>query len=117
MMQVLPTLLSVEKSSRLPVYLQVANQLMTLIRNGTLQPGYRLLSTRQLALMLKVHRRTVVQAYDELLAQGWLESHTGNGTFVAKNLPEIEPVGTSMNGQKPTANLKRQVFSSMNRNI
>jgi GntR family transcriptional regulator/MocR family aminotransferase len=110
MMQVLPTLLSVEKSSRLPVYLQVANQLMTLIRNGTLQPGYRLLSTRQLALMLKVHRRTVVQAYDELLAQGWLESHTGNGTFVAKNLPEIEPVGTNMNGQKPTANLKKAGF-------
>ncbi|MCF2506229.1 PLP-dependent aminotransferase family protein [Dyadobacter sp. CY107] len=90
MVQVLSTLLLVEKKSKQPVYLQIANQLMALIRNGTLQTGYRLLSTRQLATLLQVHRRTVVQAYDELLAQGWLESHTGNGTFVAKHLPEIE---------------------------
>lgn len=89
MMQVLSTLLHVEKRSKHPVYLQIANQLTLLIRNGTLQTGYRLLSTRQLAVLLGVHRRTVVQAYDELLAQGWLESHTGNGTFVAKHLPEI----------------------------
>jgi GntR family transcriptional regulator/MocR family aminotransferase len=109
-MQVLSTLLSVEKSGKLPVYLQVANQLMVLIRNGTLQPGFRLLSTRQLALMLKIHRRTVVQAYDELLAQGWLESHTGNGTFVAKNLPEIHP--SAQNADKPTAkNLKKAGFA------
>lgn len=91
MMNVLSTLITPEKGGKLPVYIQIANQLMALIKDGTLQSGYRLLSTRQLAVVLKVHRRTVVQAYDELLAQGWLESQTGNGTFVAKNLPEIRP--------------------------
>ncbi|WP_026632874.1 MocR-like pyridoxine biosynthesis transcription factor PdxR [Dyadobacter alkalitolerans] len=100
MVQVLSTLLHVEKGSKQPVYLQIANQLMALIRNGTLQTGYRLLSTRQLATLLKVHRRTVVQAYDELLAQGWLESHTGNGTFVAKHLPEIQSAKKDMHAEK-----------------
>ena len=92
MMNVLSTLITPDKGGKQPVYLQIANQLMALIKNGTLQSGYRLLSTRQLSAILKVHRRTVVQAYDELLAQGWLESQTGNGTFVARNLPDLRPI-------------------------
>lgn len=92
-MSVLSTLIIPDKNLKQPVYIQIANQLMALIKNGTLQPGHRLLSSRQLAMSLNVHRRTVVQAYDELLAQGWLESHTGNGTFVAKHLPQVRPVG------------------------
>lgn len=90
-MQPFATLLTVDKSSRQPVYLQLAGRLMSLIIEGSLQAGYRLISTRQLAEQLGVHRKTVVRAYDELLAQGWLESQTGNGTFVAKHLPETKP--------------------------
>ncbi|NIJ53997.1 MocR-like pyridoxine biosynthesis transcription factor PdxR [Dyadobacter arcticus] len=109
-MQILSALLAVAKSERQPVYLQIANQLMTLIKDGTLQPGYRLLSTRQLASSIKVHRRMVVQAYDELLAQGWLESHTGNGTFVANNLPAIRRQGPE-NQVKADSALKKAGFS------
>jgi GntR family transcriptional regulator/MocR family aminotransferase len=90
-MQALSTLLSVDKTARQPVYLQIADQLMNLIKAGSLQAGHRLLSTRKMAELLNVHRKTVVQAYEELLAQGWLESHTGSGTFVARLLPEIHP--------------------------
>jgi GntR family transcriptional regulator/MocR family aminotransferase len=64
---------------------------MVFIKDGNLQAGHRLPSTRQMADWLQVHRKTVIQAYDELLAQGWLESRTGSGTFVAKHLPEIHP--------------------------
>jgi GntR family transcriptional regulator/MocR family aminotransferase len=91
MMQALSTLLSVDKNSVQPVYLQIANQLMVFIKEGNLQAGHRLPSTRQMADWLNVHRKTVIQAYDELLAQGWLESRTGSGTFVAKHLPETRP--------------------------
>lgn len=87
----LSTLLSVDKASRQPVYLQIASQLTTLIRNGTLHTGHKLPSTRQVAEWLDIHRKTAVQAYDELLAQGWLESRSGSGTFVARQLPEIKP--------------------------
>ena len=91
-MQPLSSLINIDKSAKQAVYIQIADQLMKLIRNGTLQSGFRLLSSRQLADLLDVHRRTVVQAYDELLAQGWLESKTGNGTFVADHFPLIEPL-------------------------
>ncbi|WP_207510352.1 PLP-dependent aminotransferase family protein [Longitalea luteola] len=90
-MQALSTLISVDKDSVQPVYLQIANQLMLFIKEGNLQAGHRLPSTRQMADWLQVHRKTVIQAYDELLAQGWLESRTGSGTYVAKHLPEIHP--------------------------
>lgn len=84
-------LLSIDKAAKQPAYLQLANQLMNLIREGQLRAGQKLLGSRQLATVLNIHRKTVVQAYDELLAQGWLESKTGSGTYVAENLPEIHP--------------------------
>ena len=90
-MQPLSTLLFIDKTTRQAVYLQIATQLTTLIREGTLQAGHRLPSSRQMADWLNIHRKTVVQAYDELLAQGWLESRAGSGTFVARQLPEINP--------------------------
>ncbi|WP_158795331.1 PLP-dependent aminotransferase family protein [Pedobacter sp. L105] len=89
-MQLLASLLSIDKSDSEPVYLQMAGKLMELIKNGTLQAGHQLPSTRKLAEHLSLHRKTVIRAYDELLAQGWLESHSGSGTFVAKHLPEIK---------------------------
>lgn len=109
-MHVLSTLIAPEKGSKQPVYIQIANQLMALIKNGTLQPGCRLLSTRRLASVLQVHRRTVVQAYDELLAQGWLESHTGNGTFVAQNLPAVKPVSIEVEPSEKRNPLKNAGF-------
>lgn len=80
-------LLDINRIDEQPVYIQISNQLVTLIRNGTLVAYDRLPSTRVLAAMLGVHRKTVIQAYDELLAQGWLESRVGNGTFVASTMP------------------------------
>jgi GntR family transcriptional regulator/MocR family aminotransferase len=90
-MQPLSTLLSINKQDRQATYLQIAQQLMDMIRRGVLQAGYRLLSSRELATALKVNRVTVVKAYDELLVQGWLQSQVGKGTFVAANLPEMQP--------------------------
>lgn len=83
--------LSIDKNAKQPAYLQLANQLIQLIRTGELRAGQKLIGTRSLAELLDIHRKTVVQAYDELLVQGWLESKTGSGTYVAETLPEVEP--------------------------
>ncbi|AXE20586.1 PLP-dependent aminotransferase family protein [Runella rosea] len=96
-------LLTIDKTAKLPAYLQLANQMMSLIRGGELRAGQKLLGTRQLAQFLGIHRKTVVQAYDELLAQGWLESRTGSGTYVVENLPEIKPQPL-VDGQKERRN-------------
>ncbi|WP_439695501.1 PLP-dependent aminotransferase family protein [Mucilaginibacter sp. AW1-7] len=90
-MQIYSSSLIIDKKVPLPVYIQLANQLMAMVKGGTLQPGHRLPSTRQLATLLNLHRKTVIRAYDELLAQGWLQSHAGSGTFVAGHLPVTKP--------------------------
>lgn len=83
-------LIQLERLSEKPVYRQLADQLTDLIRNGMLVAGSRLPGTRQIALRLKLHRKTVVAAIDELVAQGWLETKPGKGTFVASKIEGLQ---------------------------
>ena len=66
-----------------PVGAQIQDQLRTAIRDRRLDPGERLPSTRQLAELLGVARGTVVDVYEQLLAEGYVESAAGSGTRVA----------------------------------
>ncbi|UHG89843.1 PLP-dependent aminotransferase family protein [Spirosoma oryzicola] len=85
------SLLQLDKSSVTPIFIQVSEQLSRLIRAGTLGAGQRLPGTRQLADLLDLNRQTIVAAYGEGLAQGWLESRSGSGTYVATHFPEVKP--------------------------
>jgi GntR family transcriptional regulator/MocR family aminotransferase len=90
-MQPFSTPVSIDKDAKTPVFIQIANALTEHIRRGVLVPGARLPGTRVLADALGVHRKTVIAAYDELLAQGWLEAHASRGTFVSRDLPVVRP--------------------------
>lgn len=85
------TLLHIDKASDTPQYMQLSEQLGQLIRAGTLSAGQRLPGTRLLANQLTLNRQTIVAAYDDLMAQGWLDSRAGSGTFVANHLPDLSP--------------------------
>jgi GntR family transcriptional regulator/MocR family aminotransferase len=61
----------------------VETSLRTAIRTGRLAPGERLPSTRTLAIDLGVARGTVVEAYAQLRAEGYLDARRGAGTWVA----------------------------------
>ncbi len=87
----LTSLLQIDKASATPVFVQISNQLGQLIRVGTLAAGKRLPGTRQLADSLRLNRQTIVAAYDEGIAQGWLESRMGSGTYVAAYNQEVKP--------------------------
>ncbi len=90
-MLLLKELIIIDKSSDTAVYLQIANALINNIRRGRLRRGLKLPGSRQLAEILGVHRKTVLAAYDELMAQGWIEMLPRKGTFVVTVLPEIRP--------------------------
>jgi GntR family transcriptional regulator/MocR family aminotransferase len=70
------------------MFVQVAAAIADDIRRGALRGGDRLPSTRALAAQLAVHRNTIVAAYDELVAQGWVVTRQPRGTFVCDELPE-----------------------------
>lgn len=74
-----------------PVYLQIVHALIHDIRRGRLAPGAALPSTREMADALGVNRKTIVLAYDDLIAQGWFATHGTRGTFVSEQLPENPP--------------------------
>ena len=90
-MILLESLLTINKQSSVPVYLQITNGIINNIRRGILKPESALPSSRALALALGVHRKTVVAAYDELYAQSWTDVYPRKGIFVAKNLPDVKP--------------------------
>lgn len=71
----------------LPVFLQIARALAAAIRGARLRPGDPLPSSRSLATRLGVHRNTVLAAFDELRAEGWIEALPARRTQVAMALP------------------------------
>jgi GntR family transcriptional regulator/MocR family aminotransferase len=69
------------------IYRQVADGIVSEIKKGRLLPGTPLPGTRQLAEDLSVNRKTIVMAFEELIAEGWLSSAYKKGTFVSEKLP------------------------------
>src|SRR5690606_20090542 len=64
----------VDASRGMPLYMQLIHALIHEIQRGRLTPGTFLPSSRELAAALGVNRKTVVLAYEDLIAQGWLEA-------------------------------------------
>lgn len=89
--QPLPALVALEldRSGGVPVFRQIARQLRERIASHALLAGTRLPPSRELATQLVVARNCVVDAYDELIAEGILEGRGRRGTFVAASAPAV----------------------------
>src|SRR5205809_391618 len=74
-----------------PLFLQIARAISDDVLRGRLRPGAALPGSRTLAATLDVHRSTVVSAYAELGAQGWLVARPGGVTAVAATSPDVVP--------------------------
>jgi len=71
-----------------PLYRQVYEGFRAAILRRQLPPGARLPSTRTLARDLGISRYTVVEAFLQLLAEGYIEGKAGSGTYVTRTVPE-----------------------------
>ena len=74
--------LSIDRTSREPIYRQISRQIRDLIIAGRLPAGFRLPPERRLAQALRVSRSTVLIAYQELRADALIDAHVGRGTVV-----------------------------------
>lgn len=77
------------KNSTVTVYIQITLKIIEEIKRGRLPPSTIMPGSRKLADLLNVNRKTVLQAYSELVAQGWLSTEKRRGTFVSEKLPYI----------------------------
>lgn len=85
------TLVTIDRTLDIPVFKQLADELIRIIRLGYLRPAMRLPSSRELAKEMKLNRTTVVAAYDELSIQGWVNMLPRKGVVVASVLPIATP--------------------------
>ncbi len=83
-------LLKIDHSSPKPLYQQIIDEIKTLIDQGAIETNQALPSTRRLAKKLGVNRSTVITAYEELQALGYLQSRPGSYNRVQKRQKEVE---------------------------
>jgi GntR family transcriptional regulator/MocR family aminotransferase len=99
--------LGLERGSGVPLHRQLYEGLREAILAGRIRPGGRLPSTRALAEDLGASRNTVLAAFGQLLAEGYVEGRVGAGTTVAPTLPETllrarpEAGGVRRPGRRP----------------
>src|SRR5262245_710948 len=92
--------ITIDAAAGEPLYKQIFDQVVARIRTRAFPEGYRLPPTRSLALELSTHRNTVVRAYADLEAAGFVNSTVGRGTFIApqplppKNAPTPKREGS-----------------------
>jgi GntR family transcriptional regulator/MocR family aminotransferase len=81
------TAIAVDRASQLPLYRQLYDRLRSAILAGEIRPGARLPATRTVASELGVSRNTVLNVYEQLEAEGFVEGRTGSGTRVVMVIP------------------------------
>ena len=76
-----------DKKSEIPFYRQIYERYRDAILSGRLHPGQRLPSTRSLAVELGISRLPAVNAFEQLLHEGYIEGKIGAGTYVKDTIP------------------------------
>jgi len=80
--------ITVDPTAATPIHRQIYDAWRAGVLAGRFRGGSRVPSTRELAVTLAVARSTVSQAYEQLIAEGYLQSTHGSGTFVCRELPD-----------------------------
>ena len=76
------------RTTATPAWRWLYSALRSEILNGRLRPGTRLPATRELARQYALARGTIVNAFEQLRSEGYIEGLVGSGTYVSKILPE-----------------------------
>ena len=81
-------MIAIDRKSLVPIHRQIYDAFREMILERRLQPRQQIPSTRTLAVELRISRIPALGAYSQLLAEGYIESRFGAGTFVTASLPD-----------------------------
>jgi GntR family transcriptional regulator len=90
--------LHIEPESKVPIYIQVEEQIRAHIAAGQLRPGDQLPTIRELAADLRVNYNTIARIYLDLDRDGVISTQRGRGTFVA-GVPDKEQMNRMRRGK------------------
>jgi len=93
-----------------PMYRQLYGWIRRAILDGQMRPGQRVPSTRSLAADLGISRIPVLNAYEQLLAEGYLETFVGAGTCVARLIPDdsLRPATEKIARERDSTSMNRR---------
>jgi len=108
-------ILNINRESSTPLFKQIIDQLKEKIDNDTLKPGDKLPATRTFSNQLGVNRTTIYKAYQELWAQGYIESRAGSYSYVRNRRENCcennESINSSINWSKRVNSNAEKVFN------
>jgi GntR family transcriptional regulator/MocR family aminotransferase len=118
-------LITLDAGCATPLYRQLYNSLRKAILTGQLAPGTRLQSSREIAKELSISRNTVVNAFEQLLAEGYLEGQVGSGTYVSRALPEellnvktlMRSAASARHGKGPGLSERGKIFATFAQSV
>jgi GntR family transcriptional regulator/MocR family aminotransferase len=103
-----------DRGSAVPYYKQIYDGYRTAILSGRLRPGERLPSTRALAAELGISRLPAVNAFEQLLHEGYIEGRAGSGTFVRESIPdELSEVAGASQPRVGRTSIRTSISSSI----
>ena len=101
-----------DKSSNIPLYKQLYEQLKQQILSGKISAGLRLPSTRELSFEYKLGRNTVIEAYQQLEVEGYIKSIAGSGYYI-ENLSTFKPVSPKADITLPVMEQSKSSYDYM----
>ena len=100
---------SVNRANAVPLHRQVYLGIRRLVLAGQLKPGSRLPSTRQLASDLRLSRTTVLDAFEQLIFEGYLQGKVGSGTRVSSHIPhDVQTLASAAAEQNRIPSVRRK---------
>jgi GntR family transcriptional regulator / MocR family aminotransferase len=108
----LSPVVTINRNVDIPIYRQVYQAFRSAVMDGRLRAGERVPSTRGLALELRVSRIPILNAYAQLVAEGYFESRTGAGTVISRSLPDPITKTNANNGSAKPGPVRRPISSN-----
>src|SRR3954452_7635934 len=105
--------LQVDRDGDIPVGTQLTWQIQALITDGRLQPREQLPSVRRLAEAVGVNVNTIRSVYDRLEGEGFVRTEHGRGSFVADNVPQLDPRAAAVRVYAPDRSGLRQQITAL----
>ncbi|WP_325678869.1 PLP-dependent aminotransferase family protein [Rhodopila sp.] len=106
--------LAIDRGAAEPLFRQLHTAIRDLIVRGVLPAHTRLPATRRLATRLSLARASVVAAYEQLLAEGFIVARAGSGTYVAE---QVSPTPPPPRGEAPAAQVRSPALSAYARRL
>jgi len=98
-------LVELNRDDGVPLHRQLEQELRGAIRSGRLAPGSVVPSTRGLATQLGLSRGVVVEAYEQLVAEGYLISQPGGTTRISERVADATPLSQAPRSTKPAVRI------------